>query len=231
MEQLFTNCSADTTPQAIEKSFSITRIIYVLSHYSKWLTEQTNKSNLLRYQQLVYMNEDATDTINNKKKQITKQEKTNEGIYSWINNLSPTYSLTKLLDDFHYILFFHSSNNDFEMLTNYVRHKLMQNNKKDSNMDISLSIQLIRNNRSRFRYSQNSNLRVSTYCGYRENHDVITQQILDSIYCFLLFTFDVGYKLTSKQLVILDEIDEADVDNDDELFDQKLKYIKDTIYE
>ena len=230
MSALFEKASADTTPQKIQESVSIKRIIYVLEYYSKWLTEQTNQNDLSTYQSLVYMNDDQNTsyniTNNDNDKKENKKEK--DGIFEWIASLSKTYNLTKLLDDFHYILFFHSSpdSQDFEQLTNYIKSSLLKKNKNDTNIDIDQSIQLIRNNRNRYKYSQNDNLRVSTYCGYSENQEIVTQQILDSIYSFLLFTFDFGYRLTQKQKEALDDIDN---DDSDDLLDKKFKFIYDTV--
>lgn len=231
MADIFENASADTTPQDIKESASIKRIIYVLSYYSKWLTKQTNQNDLDIYQSLVYMNDDQNTSYNiapngNLNNNNTPNEK--DGIYSWISSLSKTYNLTKLLDDFHYILFFHSSegNESFEELTKYIKSSLDDDQSGSvKNDEIDQSIQLIRNNRNRYKYSQNNNLRYSTYCGYKENKEIVTQQILDSIYSFLLFTFDFGYRFTSTQKESLEEIE----NDDDALFDKKFKFILDEV--
>ena len=129
MEDLFSNCEADTTPQKIEESRSIKRIIYVLNYYDKWLTKQTDENHLLTYQQLVYMNDDSKNIIKEEQK-TNNNDNDSDGIYSWINSLSSNYNLTNLLDDFAYIQMFHcNDNNSFEILTNYVGKKLYSSSK------------------------------------------------------------------------------------------------------
>eukprot|EP01083_Nonionella_stella_P301745 1036927_1 len=215
MAEQFVNCSADSTPQAIEKSASVSRIIYILCYYSKWLRQRINKNDLLAYSK-----QDVDDH------KINAEQNQKNGIYAWIQNLSPSYTLDKLLDDFHYILSFHTSidNDNLEVLTKYIRQQMLSNDKDDPNINLQDSIQFIR---SRYKQSsaQYNGIRTAMYCGYTESTDVCCQQILDSIHCFLLFTFDIGHRLTAQQSANLEETEQ----DDNALIDQKFKFIKDTI--
>eukprot|EP01084_Bolivina_argentea_P008857 16558_1 len=97
-------------------------------------------------------------------------------------------SKVALLNDFNHLLFTHS--NEGEEIYNSLKKKIYN----DNTCNLSRCIMMKRNRRNRDRIS-NEYLLNELYF----NTDTTIQQILDSIHCFYLHTFDIGFKLTKAE--------------------------------
>eukprot|EP01084_Bolivina_argentea_P218248 370388_1 len=130
-------------------------------------------------------------------------------IYEYINDkfCNGQYSFIKLLDDFHHLLFEHD--NQFENIYNHFVGKTVLTEPCDRKSCVVLS----RNHRDRFQCSSNENLRQQLYYGNNSSEEVTIYQLIDTIHCYYLHSYDSGFRLTRKELNSIELIEETK-DND-----------------
>eukprot|EP01084_Bolivina_argentea_P180654 312107_1 len=95
--------------------------------------------------------------------------------------------ITQILNNFYHILNEHN-NNQFEILYNYIINNLYPNSQLYNFCDIQTckSIQRLYSNNSYI--TTNKNLEIN---------DIILIEIMDIIHCYILHSFDIGYKLNN----------------------------------
>eukprot|EP01083_Nonionella_stella_P289535 985252_1 len=113
------------------------------------------------------------------------------------------YSLHLLLSDYHHLIDKHRD--DFEDI--YEAFFAPQS------CDMHTCPMISRNHRDRSNETNYSMLRSRLYFNSKDNNEVIAQQFLDQMHCFTHHTFDLGFKLSRKQIEMQDDTDEAEEDD------------------
>eukprot|EP01084_Bolivina_argentea_P188780 324867_1 len=121
-----------------------------------------------------------------------------------INKLSNAYNNRTLLNDYIHLLTTHNSNKDYENIYKYFVSEMT--NKCDV---ISCNF-FSRYQRDRSR-DYDLNIRQQLF-NTSETKEINTQEIIDRIHCYWLHTFDLGYKLTSKELQEISTKDEKEIE-------------------
>eukprot|EP01084_Bolivina_argentea_P020584 38274_1 len=129
----------------------------------------------------------------------------------YIEGLGNTYNNSALLNDYIHLLNEHNSNEDFE----YV-YKCFISEMTDI-CDVMTCNFFCRYQRDRSR-DYEANVRDQLY-NTSDTKEITTQQIIDKIHCYWLHTFDLGYKLTSKELQEISTNDEQKTENKNNISD------------
>eukprot|EP01084_Bolivina_argentea_P130045 229606_1 len=99
-------------------------------------------------------------------------------------------NVVNLLNDFNHILFMHSD--DFEEIYNISLTHVFE----DEPCDISNCLMMMRNKRERAKISKNEQIMNQLYANC---DNVVVQQLIDRIHCYIFHSFDIGYKITNKE--------------------------------
>eukprot|EP01083_Nonionella_stella_P091398 255539_1 len=76
--------------------------------------------------------------------------------------------------------------------------------------DMDTGPMISRNHRDRSNETNYCMLRSRLYFNSKDNNEVIAQQFIDQVHCFVHHTFDLGFKLRRKQTEMEDDTDEED---------------------
>eukprot|EP01084_Bolivina_argentea_P251926 422722_1 len=98
------------------------------------------------------------------------------------------YSNTDLLNDYHHLLFYHSTNDEFEDIYDI----LVAQTNNGSACALSECLMMKRNHRNR---SNHDNLKLNHLYFDNDNKAITEQQLLDRIHSHYLHSFDTGYKI------------------------------------
>eukprot|EP01084_Bolivina_argentea_P215052 365072_1 len=107
--------------------------------------------------------------------------------------MSNNYQMVDLLNDHNHLLLYHSDELEhiYEILCAIVYD--------GNSCNFTQCLQLRRNHRDRSNISKNSL--------YHTEDNIVTEQLLDRIHSFYFHTFDIGYKLTQKEKILVLEND------------------------
>eukprot|EP01084_Bolivina_argentea_P300037 517252_1 len=128
---------------------------------------------------------------NSYSKQQMEQNKRNKTIY---DDSSHNVDSIQLLNNYNHMLLEHA--NEFEQSYNILNAKIYNNKGKGCNL--SLCLLMKRNQRNRTQITKRESLLNQMYFGNCK--DISSQQLLDRIHCYFFHTFDIGYKLTKKEI-------------------------------
>eukprot|EP01084_Bolivina_argentea_P259739 438388_1 len=119
-------------------------------------------------------------------------------VYNMVNQ-NENYTDIDLLNDYHHLTTVHRQ--QFENIS----VKLTQTAFVDKHCNMLTCLPFMRNQRNRFNTQNNIMTEL-----YKFENDVTSQQLLDSIHCHFIHTFDIGYKLTQKErdMITQEENDE-----------------------
>lgn len=109
----------------------------------------------------------------------------NKGINVWINELS-NYDSIALINDFQHILDYHCRN-----CKNYEKVYQCMVSKLGQPISIEKSICIKRNYRNRSLYQESNEELIKLYLGFNDIAEINMQQILDAMYSYLLYSFDL----------------------------------------
>merc|ERR1711974_187613 len=93
-------------------------------------------------------------------------------------------------DDYLYLMLYHNKDEDFQIIYKKLASKKLV-------IPISKSEIIKRNYRDRAKL--NKSKRKKLYFGYSESKDVTMIQLLDRIYVFFVYSFDIGMRLTMRE--------------------------------
>ena len=132
----------------------------------------------------------------------SSEESNTDGMVEYINkNLE--FSIVGLIQDYHHLINKHYS--EFEQIYDQF------NSLKVITCDKSNCTSMERNHRDR----SAKNARESYYKP-KDRDEIVIQQICDLIHCYIYHTFDMGFKLTRKELIQIEKQDDDDKDNGDD---------------
>eukprot|EP01084_Bolivina_argentea_P100846 180925_1 len=157
-------------------------------------------------------------------------------IYEYIINYNDSYSIVTLLNDYHHIINCHNNEerldsdsnieNTFEDVYNYFcDNKFISDSdveeEKKIKCDMNTCNIVDRNHRDRTINNNSRKRRAKLYYSHTDYKEVISQQILDQIHCYIFHTFDSGLKLTNTEkneiesTILKDEEEEEEKQIDD----------------
>ena len=123
------------------------------------------------------------------------------GIYEYIRKIkTPPYSVRRLLDDYHHLISVHLRKVELDDIYAYFCAPLPS----DLLCDIHSCAMIHRNHRDRG-MDQADQLYFK-----QARNEIITEQILDQMHCYVYHTFDAGLKLTRHEKAHIEEQLEAD---------------------
>eukprot|EP01084_Bolivina_argentea_P160702 279803_1 len=122
--------------------------------------------------------------------QLNKNNNKKIGIYEYISN-NESYSVDILLNNYHHLINMHSI--EFEEIYNFFT---ISDDIKSCNIETCHMLK--RNHRDRSNNSHNDRNRSEIYYNHTDYNDVITQQFLDQIHCYIYHQFDTGFQLTKE---------------------------------
>eukprot|EP01084_Bolivina_argentea_P201181 343924_1 len=99
------------------------------------------------------------------------------------------YNNTNFLNDFNHLLLKHST--EFESIYDI----LIERNNGNNICNLSECSIVRRNHRDRSVFSTNETALKRLYSSI-DDHEIITQQLIDRVHCHFLHTFDIGYKIS-----------------------------------
>ena len=172
----------NNTNKSITHCQSFKRINNILTLYKKWMNEQQQKSIDSEYSNCNEMNNNRQN--DNEFYDILK--KTNND-----NN----YNISDLLDDFHYLLDTHS----FHDIYNNLDIININNNNNSTNLTENDGMYLARNYRDRSDVDNYVDNYDDLYWMNSTNREIVLQQILDSYYCYYLFSYYLGMIATENE--------------------------------
>eukprot|EP01084_Bolivina_argentea_P212655 361434_1 len=107
------------------------------------------------------------------------------------SNNKAVITMVDVVNDFNHLLSHHA--HQFEDIYNMLSSKVYGNN----SCNLSKCFLMRRHQRDREKVTKNEFVLNLLFISY--NEDVLQQQLLDRIHCYLFHTFDIGYKLTNKE--------------------------------
>ena len=221
----------------INQCISLTRISIILGYYKEWIQEKmVIQQSVKETKQEMNKNIDEHDIEKKEKeKEKEKEEKIESNandnlIYDFINNVFDSengYSNFQLLNDFHHLIDSHS--HQFEAIHDRIIKQCDQN--------ITTSYCSKRNYRNKTSFDKETNDK-SYFATNIKNIDIeddkyvkeiCIQQILDTIYCYYVYSIQIGYVETEnikneiKSIKIKRGNTDSKDDNDDDDMEQKKK--------
>eukprot|EP01084_Bolivina_argentea_P172993 299637_1 len=173
------NINHNNDTECLLDTISMKRIIYILGEYNKWLSLQIDFEDDNGY----------------------------DGIYDFLNNYlgNGTYNISKLLNDFYFVLYNDKYNidNEFEDIYECICNYII----KESNDNTYSSII------NQYYFEQNqyekchTNIQRENYYGkyWNNSKEIIALQILNKIYFYFLHSIDIGYKLTINDKIFIEK--------------------------
>eukprot|EP01084_Bolivina_argentea_P271246 461468_1 len=148
------------------------------------------------------------------KKISNDEEEDARNIYGkvYLGDYLTDYSTIELVNDFNELLLQRS--NEFENIYN----TLIQRSNNNVVCDLLKCESMRRNQRNRNEITENENELKTLYF----NDDIVTQQLLDRVHCYYFHSFDMGYKITTKDL------QQNDIKNEE--YDTMGKTVRQKIY-
>eukprot|EP01084_Bolivina_argentea_P102208 183142_1 len=164
----------------------------------------------------------------------SNEKKEDNGIFEYIDNIYSNVHdvsiennryiracIVLLLEDYQHLINEHEF--EFEDIFNlYV-------NNNNNKCDIDCCPMTIRNHRDRGNKNLNhQQSRSQLYYKHTDIYQVITQQILDQMHCYIYHQFDMGFRLTKKEKQsIINNINDDDDDDDEHIDDDEDKKMND----